>query len=182
MVFDPYEKKTILHRFLPLFMMMPFIGAMVLGVMLLLLISSGLLLALLVVVVSLGLMTVGESFEAYTESKLLIRAMKNGDRLGMGDLRLLEDDSSSFGLLLCCVGGFPVCVGGGFSVCVGGRFALLYDVVWFCYSGGFDRWTGRLDGEFGSLCFDHSWVTGSCYFGEESSVWVSFGVFGCQAA
>jgi len=49
-----------------------------------------LLLALLVVVVSLGLMTVGESFEAYTESKLLIKAVKNGDRLGMGDLRLLE--------------------------------------------------------------------------------------------
>jgi hypothetical protein len=90
MVFDPFEKKTILHRFLPLFMMMPFIGAMVLGVMLLLLVSSGLLLALLVVVVSVGLMTVGESFEAHTESKLLIRAMKNGDRLGTGDIRLLE--------------------------------------------------------------------------------------------
>jgi hypothetical protein len=90
MVFDPYEKKTILHRFLPLFMMMPFVGAMVLGMTLLLLVSSGLLLALLVVVVSVGLMTVGESFEAYTESKLLIRAMKNGERLGMGDIRLLE--------------------------------------------------------------------------------------------
>jgi hypothetical protein len=90
MVFDPYEKKTILHRFLPLLIMMPFIGAMALGMMLLLLVSSGLLLALLVVVVSVGLMTVGESFEAYTESKLLIRAMKNGDRLGMGDMRLLE--------------------------------------------------------------------------------------------
>ena len=90
MVFDPYEKKTILHRFLPLFMTMPFIGAMALGVMLLLLVSSGLLLALLVVVVSVGLMTVGESFEAHTESKLLIRAMKNGDRLGTGDIRLLE--------------------------------------------------------------------------------------------
>lgn len=90
MVFDPYEKKTILHRFLPLFMTMPFIGAMVLGVMFLLLVSSGLLLALLVVVVSVGLMTVGESFEAYTESKLLIKAMKNGDGLGTGDIRLLE--------------------------------------------------------------------------------------------
>jgi hypothetical protein len=89
-VFDPYEKKTVLHRFLPLFMTVPFIGAMGLGIVLLLLVSSGMLLAILVVVLSLGLITISESFEAHSESKLLLRAMENGKKLGTGDIRLLE--------------------------------------------------------------------------------------------
>jgi hypothetical protein len=89
-VFDPYEKKTILHRFLPLFMTVPFIGAMGLGIVLLVLVSSGMLLAILVVVLSIGLIATSESFEAHSESKLLIRAMENGNKLGTGDIRLLE--------------------------------------------------------------------------------------------
>ena len=89
-VFDPYEKKTILHRFLPLFMTVPFIGAMGLGIMLLVLVSSGMLLAILVVILSIGLIATSESFEAHSESKLLIRAMENGKNLGAGDIRLLE--------------------------------------------------------------------------------------------
>lgn len=91
MVFDPYEKKkTVFHRFLPLMMMMPIAGCMVLAMMLFFAISSGLLLALLVVVVGLSLMTVGESVETYSESKLLINAIESGSELGVGDVRLLN--------------------------------------------------------------------------------------------
>jgi hypothetical protein len=89
-VFDPYEKKTILHRFLPFFMTVPFIGAMGLGVVLLVLVSSGMLLAILAVVLSVGLIATSESFEAHSESRLLIKAMENGDKLGTGDIGLLE--------------------------------------------------------------------------------------------
>jgi hypothetical protein len=90
-VFDPYEKKkTIFHRFLPLMMTVPIIGCMVLAMMLFFAMGSGLLLALLVVVVGLSLMTVGESVESYSESKLLINAIENGSNLGVGDVRLLN--------------------------------------------------------------------------------------------
>jgi hypothetical protein len=91
MVFDPYEKKkTVFHRFLPLMMAVPIVGCMVLAMMLFFAIGSGLLLALLVVVVGLSLMTVEESVESYSESKLLINAIENGSNLGVGDVRLLN--------------------------------------------------------------------------------------------
>lgn len=91
MVFDPYEKKkTVFHRFLPLMMMMPMVGCMVLAVMLFFAMGSGLLLAFLVVIVGLSLMTVGESVETYSESKLLINAIESDSKLGVGDIRLLN--------------------------------------------------------------------------------------------
>ena len=71
-------------------MTVPFIGAMGLGIMLLVLVSSGMLLAILIVVLSIGLIATSESFEAHSESKQLIRAMENGNKLGTGDIRLLK--------------------------------------------------------------------------------------------
>ena len=90
-VFDPYEKrKTVLHRFLPLMMAVPIAGCMVLAIMLFFAMGAGLLLALVAVVIGLSLLTVEESVETYSESKLLINAVESGSELGVGDVRLLK--------------------------------------------------------------------------------------------
>jgi hypothetical protein len=89
-VFDPYQKTTIFHRFLALLPFVPLIGGFGMVVLLLVIIDSGLLLTLLMVIMALSLMVVEESPEAYGQSKLLINAIKSGSSFGVGDVKLLQ--------------------------------------------------------------------------------------------
>lgn len=88
-VFDPYEERTIFHRFLTLLPFLPPIMGFVAAVLLLVIIDAGLLLTLLVSVVGLSLIVVEESVEALEESKLLLSAIKSKSDFGVGDVRLL---------------------------------------------------------------------------------------------
>jgi hypothetical protein len=89
-VFDPYgQAATIFHRFLSLLPFVPLILGFGMAVLLLVIIDSGLMLTLLVVIVGLSLIVVEESVEAYTDSKLLVRAIEGGSQLGVGDVRLV---------------------------------------------------------------------------------------------
>jgi hypothetical protein len=89
-VFDPYGKTTIFHRFLAL---LPFVPA-VLGfgalALFLVILDSGLLLALLVLIMAVGLIVVEELPEVFVESKVLIKAVQSGGSLGVGDVKLLQ--------------------------------------------------------------------------------------------
>jgi hypothetical protein len=89
-VFDPYEQKTIFHRLLTLLPFVPLIVGLGAVLLFLEIISSGLLLTLLVLIVSLGLIVVEELPEVYGESKNLIKAIRDGSGLGVGDVNLLQ--------------------------------------------------------------------------------------------
>jgi hypothetical protein len=91
MVFDPYgQTGTIFHRFLSLLPFVPMVLGFGMAVLLLVVIDSGLLLTLLVVVFGLSLIVVEESVEAYSDSKLLVKAIEGGSQFGVGDVRLLS--------------------------------------------------------------------------------------------
>jgi hypothetical protein len=89
-VFDPYEQKTVFHRFLALLPFVPLIGGFGVAILLFVIINSGLLLTLLVVMFALTLIMVEESPEAYAQSKILLTAIRDGSSLGVGDVRLLQ--------------------------------------------------------------------------------------------
>jgi len=89
-VFDPYEKKTIFHRFLTLMPFIPLIGGFGAALLLFVIIDSGLLLTLLVVIMATALIIVEESPEAYAESKLFLKAIEDRSNLGVGDIKLLQ--------------------------------------------------------------------------------------------
>lgn len=88
-VFDPYSRKAIVHRFLSLLPFVPLVLGWSMAVLLLVIINAGLLLTLLVSIVGLSLIVLEESVEALDESKLLIRAIEGGSSFGVGDVRLL---------------------------------------------------------------------------------------------
>lgn len=89
-VFDPYSRITIFHRFLSVLPFVPLAVGFGVAALLFVIMSSGLLLTLLVVIVSLSLMVVEEMPEAYSESKVLINAIESGSSLGVGDVKLLQ--------------------------------------------------------------------------------------------
>jgi hypothetical protein len=89
-VFDPYGRKTIFHRFLSLLPFVPMVLGFGMAVLLLVIIDSGLLLTLLVLVMGLGLIVVEELPETYDESDVLVKAIQGGSSLGVGDLKLLQ--------------------------------------------------------------------------------------------
>lgn len=88
-VFDPYSRKAIIHRFLSLLPFVPLVLGWSMAVLVLVIINAGLLLTLLVSIVGLSLIVIEESVEALDESKLLIRAIEGGSSFGVGDVRLL---------------------------------------------------------------------------------------------
>ncbi len=88
-VFDPYSRKAIVHRFLSLLPFVPLVLGWSMAVLVLVIINAGLLLTLLVSIVGLSLIVLEESVEALDESKLLIRAIEGGSSFGVGDVRLL---------------------------------------------------------------------------------------------
>lgn len=88
-VFDPYGQKTVFHRLLSFLPFVPLICGFGMAVLLLVIIDSGLLLTLLVSILALSLIAVEESPEAYAESKMLIKAIRGGSNLGVGDIRFL---------------------------------------------------------------------------------------------
>jgi len=89
-VFDPYEKTTVFHRFLSLLPFVPPVLGFGAAALFLVIIDSGLLLTLLVLIMALGLIVVEELPEVYAESKILIRAIQGRSSLGVGDVRLLQ--------------------------------------------------------------------------------------------
>jgi hypothetical protein len=88
-VFDPYGQKTVFHRLLSFLPFVPLVCGFGMAVLLFEVINSGLLLTVLVSILALGLIVVEESPEAYEESKTLIKAIRGGSNLGVGDIRLL---------------------------------------------------------------------------------------------
>jgi len=88
-VFDPYGQKTVFHRLLSFLPFVPLVCGFGMAVLLFEVINSGLLLTVLVSILALGLIVVEESPEAYEESKMLIKAIRGGSNLGVGDIRLL---------------------------------------------------------------------------------------------
>jgi hypothetical protein len=89
-VFDPYEKTTIFHRFLSLLPFVPLVLGFGAAALFLVIIDSGLLLTVLVLIMALGLIVVEELPEVYAESKILIKAIQGGSSLGVGDVKLLQ--------------------------------------------------------------------------------------------
>ena len=89
-VFDPYEKTTIVHRLLTLLPFVPPVLGLGALALFLVIINSGLLLTLLVLIMALGLIVVEELPEVSVESKFLIRAIQDGSSLGVGDVKLLQ--------------------------------------------------------------------------------------------
>ena len=88
-VFDPYSKRTIFHRFLTLLPFLPPIMGFAAAVLLLVIINAGLLLTLVISIVGLSLIVIEESVEALEESKLLVSAIESNSNFGVGDVRLL---------------------------------------------------------------------------------------------
>jgi hypothetical protein len=61
-----------------------------LGVLFLVVVESGMLLALVLLLLALNLIVIEESPEAYQSSMMLIKAVRNGTKIGTGDFRLLQ--------------------------------------------------------------------------------------------
>lgn len=89
-VYDPYSpSRRVAHRFLTLLPFVTMFTAFGTALFLLAAIQNGFLLTLGLVIVALATMNVEEAEEAYQNSKILVKALKAGDKMGLGDLRLL---------------------------------------------------------------------------------------------
>jgi len=90
-VFNPYsEQKKIIHNHLLTSAFIAGLMAFFISLLLFFMIATGLALSIFIILTAVNLIVLGDAFDVYRNSKLFLNAIRNGEDLGVGDLKIFS--------------------------------------------------------------------------------------------
>ncbi len=98
-VFDPYSKVSVFHRFLLLAVLVVWYGCFLLLYVFFKVLEYGLLFPLILVIACLNVMPLEVAFEVYMDSRDFIQALRSGVKFGVGDVEIFNKLRGTLGRL-----------------------------------------------------------------------------------
>ena len=90
-VFDPYSgQRRIIHNYLLISAFIAGSAAGLISLFLFFMVAAGFALSIFAVLTALNLMVVDDAFEVHENAKIFLNAIRNGSKLGVGDLNALS--------------------------------------------------------------------------------------------
>jgi len=90
-VFNPYSKwRRIIHNYLLISAFIAGFAACLISLLLFLMVAAGFALSIFAILTAINLMIVDDAFEVHENAKIFLNAIRNGSKLGVGDLNALS--------------------------------------------------------------------------------------------